>query len=55
MKELRYMLILLIPLLAACGNKGNMARLDEADRLLDQYPDSALAIVRRSVDAIVYC
>lgn len=35
----------------SCGERENMARLDEADRLLDQYPDSALAIVR-SIDTL---
>lgn len=42
-----YFLIFLI--LSACGNERNMARLDEADRLLDRNPDSALTIVR-SID-----
>ena len=35
----------------SCGDRENMARLDEADRLLDQYPDSALVIVR-SIDTL---
>lgn len=35
----------------SCGERENMARLDEADRLLDQYPDSALAIVN-SIDTL---
>ncbi len=50
MKSTVGILILLLSLLASCGNGDTWQRMDTADSLIEQYPDSALTILQ-SIDS----
>ena len=51
MKHILKLFLIVSVILASCSENAVMRRLSEADRLLDQYPDSALAIVN-SIDTL---
>ena len=51
MKHILKLFLIVSVILASCSENTVMRRLSEADRLLDQYPDSALAIVN-SIDTL---